>query len=47
MRSLEQVFIVILGGVEQGAGQGHSCQVGTGAAGILGAHWQMKGGCYL
>ena len=51
MRSVEQVFIVILCGVEQGAGQGwargHSCQVGAGAARVLGAHWEMKGGCYL
>ena len=51
MRSVEQVLIVILSGVEQGAGQGwargHPCQVGAGAPGVLGAHWEMKRGCYL
>ena len=51
MRSVEQVFIVILTGVEQSAGQdwagGDSCQVWTGTAGIVGAHRKMKAGCYL
>ena len=51
MRSVEQVLIVILCGAEQGAGQGwargHPCQVGAGAAGVLGAHREVKGGGYL
>ena len=51
MRSVEQVLIVILCGAEQGAGQGwargHPCQVGAGAALVLGAYRYMKGCCYL
>ena len=45
---VEQVFIVILTGVEQRAGQdgagGDSCEVGAGAAGILGGHRNIKRG---